>query len=121
MTPQPLAGTLVEVLGQTGKTAITDAEGRYKIPIAGGEYMVQFTGEGMSPITMKVVVSPGVDRRVNVVFTPMGLSPAPVAEAVPEAPMPKLAITPPPASMEAVLSGALEQLSGNGAMVNGVG
>ncbi len=70
MKAKPLAGILVEVLGQTGKTATTDAEGRYKIPIAGGEYQVRYTGDAMSPVTMKVVVRPGVDRRVNVVLEP---------------------------------------------------
>ena len=121
MKAKALAGILVEVLGQAGKSAITDKQGRYMIPIAGGEYMVQYTGEGMSPITMKVVVRPGVDRRVNVVLAPMGMEPMPVMEALPEAPQSKLATTPPP-SMEDMLSGAMKQVSGNGALaMNGVG
>ena len=75
----------------------------------------------MSPITMKVVVRPGVDRRVNVVLAPMGMEPMPVMEALPEAPQSKLATTPPP-SMEDMLSGAMKQVSGNGALaMNGVG
>jgi hypothetical protein len=91
MKAKPLAGILVEVLGQTGKTATTDAEGRYKIPIAGGEYMVQYTGDGMSPITMKVVVSPGVDRRVNVVLEPAPQPAERTAQAPPHIPATSLA------------------------------
>ncbi len=97
------------------KTATTDAEGRYKIPIAGGEYMVQYTGEGMSPLTMKVVVRPGVDRRVNVVLSPAPLSASPAVDKVAAAAAP--AITWPVASdpLSSAVSEMMDKVAANGA------
>lgn len=88
MQPKPLANMLVEVLGQAGKSATTDAKGRYRIPIAGGEYQVRYTGEGMSPLTVKVVVRPGMDRRVNVALEPAPVvaPPTPIVERTPALP-----------------------------------
>lgn len=113
MKPKPLAGILVEVLGEPGKTAITDPSGRYKIPIAGGEYPVRYSGEGMAPVQIKVTVKPGVDRRINVALEP-------VPEGEPTAtPLPKIA-APPPHVMDEALSNAIHQLNReaeNGALV----
>ena len=99
--PKPAAGILVEVLGEEGKTAVTDKQGRYLIKIAGGEYMVRFSGENIEPVVLNVVVELGVDRRVNVVVGPPTVAEVSVQrEAVPA-----------PPSMNEVLSEALREVA----------
>jgi Carboxypeptidase regulatory-like domain len=72
---QPLANILVEVLGVEGKSAITNKQGRYIIKqLAAGEYMVRYSGEGIGTLVQKVVLEPGISRRLDVT-----LEPAPVA------------------------------------------
>ncbi len=91
---KPLANILVEVLGMPGKTATTNKLGRYVIKqMAAGEYMVRYSGpvgasEGITPVELKVVLSAGVSRRVNVTLEPAPTasrvaSPAPVATGEP--------------------------------------
>jgi Carboxypeptidase regulatory-like domain len=77
-TGKPIAGILVEVLGVTGageegKSTTTDKQGRYKLILAGGEFTLRFSGEGVVPFEKQVVLEPGINRRVNV-----QLEPAPV-------------------------------------------
>jgi hypothetical protein len=77
---KPLANVLVEVLGIPGKTATTNKQGRYVIKqMAAGEYMVRYSGEGIAPVELKVVLSAGVSRRVNVTLEPAPQEQAPTA------------------------------------------
>ncbi|MCC6724494.1 MAG: hypothetical protein IT258_08285 [Saprospiraceae bacterium] len=78
---KPIAGLLVEVLGEEGKSAITDKLGRYKIQLSGGSFTLRFSSpagasEAVSPIEKLVVLEPGVNRRVNVILEPAPVVPA---------------------------------------------
>lgn len=63
---KPVAGLLVQVVGQSDKSAVTNKAGRYEIKqLAGGEHRVRITGEGIQPVELVVVLAPGVGRRQN--------------------------------------------------------
>ncbi len=78
---KPIMDVQVEVLGVEGKSATTNKEGRFEIKIAGGEYTLRFTADGTVPFEQKVVVKPGVTRRLNVALSPAPVVPAPVVAA----------------------------------------
>ncbi len=92
VTEKPIAGVLAEVLEVEGKSALTDAKGRYEIKIAAGEYMVRFTSKAVQSLEQKVLVMAGVTRRLNVL-----LEPAPALAEKLAVPPPVLAATPPAA------------------------
>lgn len=82
----PIAGVLVEVLNFPGKTATTNAKGRYALKIAAGEYRLRFTSPGTAPFEQQVTVTAGISRRVNVTLAPMVSAPmvsAPMVERTP--------------------------------------
>lgn len=118
---KPVANILVEVLGMEDKSALTNREGSYKIPIAGGDYQLRFSGEGMSPIEMPMTVKPGKDRRISVGMEPM---PAPMAsKAVVEnasgGTASKSVAPPPPATIDDALMAAMKEVA-KPAATNGV-
>ncbi len=104
---KPIAGLLVEVLGEEGKSAITDKLGRYKIQLSGGSFTLRFSGEAVSPIEKMVVLEPGVNRRVNVILEPAPVVPA--EERIVQAP-----------SATTSLSNAVSELLDKSKATNGV-
>jgi len=108
---KPVAGLLVQVVGQPDKSAVTNKEGRFEIKqLTGGEHRVRITsptgaGERIQPVELVVVLQPGVSKRQNVT-----VELAPV-----QAPVVKEATTP-PASMNEVLNKAMQDVktSSNG-------
>jgi hypothetical protein len=102
---KPVAGLLVQVVGQPDKSAVTNKAGRYEIKqLAGGEHRVRITGEGIRPVELVVVLVPGVGQRQN-----LTVELAPVQQA-PAAMEPKSA-TSPPASMNEVLATAMKEVA----------
>lgn len=100
---EPLAGVLVEVLGASGKSVLTNKKGRYKIQLAGGDFTLRFSGTGLRPVERAIQLEPGRGRRLNLVLEP---APAPVP----------LSVTA-PASMNEVLNKAVLEVTatdGNG-------
>jgi len=101
---KPLAGVLVEVLGVEGKTATTNKNGRYKIQLSGGDFVLRFSGAGLVPVEQQVKLAAGKGHRLNMVLVPV---PAVVVEAKEATP------PPPPASMNEVLNKAMQDVKTN--------
>lgn len=69
VTEQRIPGILVEVLGEEGKTATTNKNGRYIIKqLAAGQYTVRFSGPDIDTAELPVTLEPGKGRRLNVQF-----------------------------------------------------
>jgi hypothetical protein len=85
MKAKPLAGILVEVLGQAGKSATTNAKGRYALKIAAGEYRLRFTSPDTAPFEQQVTVTAGISRRVNVTLAAKPIELPPVVERTADA------------------------------------
>ncbi len=85
MKPKPLAGILVEVLGQAGKSATTNDKGHYSLKIAAGEYRLRFTSSVTAPFEQQVKVTAGISRRVNVTLAAKPIELPPVVERTADA------------------------------------
>jgi len=97
----PVAGILVTVLNEEGKTAVTDAKGRYEIKLAAGQYTVRFTAANIEPLELQVVTKAGVNRRLNVLLTP----PLPMSAALEDATTPT-----PKADLSSALKASLREV-----------
>ncbi len=99
---KPLAGILVEVLDEPGKSATTNKHGRYKIQLAGGVFTLRFSGEGLVPVERQVTLDPGKGRYLDMVLEPAPVEIAPTATK--EA-------TPPPASVNEEFANAMKEVT----------